>query len=95
MARAARSENGARLVDVELELVDESRNAFRYYAIEVRRTLFERSLVITHGRIGARLVVVEERFDSDRELARRYDELLAKRRRHGYVPSKRRRRATR
>jgi predicted DNA-binding WGR domain protein len=83
-------ENGPRLADVELELVDESRNARRYYAIEVHRTLFARALVIRRGRIGGPLITVEEPFEDDRTLARRYDELVAKRRRHGYVPSRRR-----
>ncbi len=80
-----RSPNGARLADLELVLIDDARNARRYYSLTVRRSLFDHVLVIRRGRLGGRLVEVVETFDDDRALVRRYDELAAKRRRHGYV----------
>jgi predicted DNA-binding WGR domain protein len=78
--------NGRRLADVELVLVDEARDARRYYAIRVRRSLFEHALEITEGRLEWAKRSHVEAFGSDAELARRYDELLARRRRHGYRP---------
>ena len=74
-------------VDIELKLVDPSRNRHRHYAITETRTLFgEPCLVITWGRIGRRCRVRTEVFTSREDLAQRRDELLERRRQHGYVP---------
>lgn len=72
--------------DVELRHIDRKRNRFRVYALTTCRTLFgELALMITWGRIGSRLRVRCESFAEAAALVRRRDELLARRRRHGYV----------
>jgi predicted DNA-binding WGR domain protein len=74
--------------DVELRLVDPSRNRFRVYGLTVCRTLFgEPCLRIVWGRLGnRRLRERSETFESRETLERRREELLTRRRRHQYVP---------
>jgi predicted DNA-binding WGR domain protein len=74
--------------DVELRLVDASRNRFRVYGLTVCRTLFgELCLRVVWGRMGhRRLHERSETFADAGVLERRRVELLARRRRHGYVP---------
>ena len=74
--------------DVELRLVDATRNRFRVYGLTVCRTLFgEPCLRIVWGRLGnRRLRERSETFVSLEALERRRDELLARRRQHRYVP---------
>ena len=73
-------------MDVELKLVDPSRNRHRHYSIIEARTLFgEPCLVIAWGRIGSPARVRTEVFETHEDLAQRRAELLARRRRHGYV----------
>jgi predicted DNA-binding WGR domain protein len=90
-------------VDVELRLIDPSRNAFRLYGLTACRTLFdEPCLRIQWGRIGNRRVRERsETFKDGEALEHRWAELLARRRQHGYrllseaavvVPSEPRRR---
>lgn len=73
--------------DVELRLVDPSKNRFRIYGLTECRTLFgELCLRIVWGRIGnRRLRERSETFADRAALARRRGELLGTRRRHGYV----------
>jgi len=89
--------------DVELRLIDPSRNAFRLYGLTACRTLFgEPCLRIQWGRIGNRRVRERsETFQDGEALEHRRAELLARRRQHGYrllseaavvVPSEPRRR---
>ena len=75
-------------MDIELKLVDPSRNRYRHYAITETITLFcEPCLVITWGRIGRRCRIRTEVFATREDLALRRDELLVleRRRQHGYV----------
>jgi predicted DNA-binding WGR domain protein len=74
--------------DVELRLVDASRNRFRIYGLTVCRTLFgDPCLRIVWGRLGQRrLRERSETFEDLAALDRRRDELLTRRRRHRYVP---------
>ncbi len=72
------------MATIELRLIDPKRNAFRVYAIAEGTTLFgERCLVIRWGRIG-RAHSRTEVFDSDFARAERREELLERRRQHGY-----------
>jgi predicted DNA-binding WGR domain protein len=73
--------------DVELRLVDPSRNRFRIYGLTECRTLFgELCLRIVWGRIGnRRLRERSETFPDRPSLVRRRRELLGRRERHGYV----------
>ena len=81
-----KSFGGEALVDIELKLVDAIRNRHRQYGITEGRTLFgEPCLIIAWGRIGNRCRVRTEVFSSRGDLARRRDELLRRRRQHGYV----------
>jgi predicted DNA-binding WGR domain protein len=75
--------------DIELRLVDPSRNAFRLYGLTVTKTLFgELCLRIQWGRIGHRRVRERsETFSGADALERRRSELLARRRQHGYRPA--------
>lgn len=71
---------------VDLRQVDHSRNRFRRYRIRECRTLFGKPcLVIEWGRIGSPMRVRTETFATSSALDWRYDELLARRRRHGYL----------
>jgi predicted DNA-binding WGR domain protein len=72
--------------DIELRLIDPSRNRFRVYALTECRTLFgERCLRMVWGRMGTgRLRERSEIFETQSALERRRNELLARRRRHGY-----------
>lgn len=74
--------------DVELRLVDPLRNRFRVWAISDCETLFgEPALRILWGRIGHRpLRERTETFTDVAARARRREELLELRRRHGYQP---------
>jgi predicted DNA-binding WGR domain protein len=73
---------------IDLRLIDPPRNRFRHYCIRQGRTLFgEPFLVIEWGRVGRRLRVREETFADGLSLEQRRGELLARRRRHGYVVS--------
>ncbi|MDP8999426.1 MAG: WGR domain-containing protein [Myxococcota bacterium] len=74
--------------DVELRLVDPSRNRFRVYGLTVCRTLFcEPCLRIVWGRLGNRsLRERSETFADGEALEHRWLELLDRRKRHGYVP---------
>ena len=68
-----------------LRLVDTTRNRFRAYNMSEQRTLFGATdLVITWGRIGSRPRRRVETFPDSDQLARRRDELLNRRRLHGY-----------
>ncbi len=83
----ARSVRGARyrgrVFSVELRSVDRERNRFRVYRMWLQPTLFGGfDLVIEWGRIGARLRRRSENFTAER-----WDELVARRRRHGYEGS--------
>lgn len=73
--------------DHELRLVDPAKNRRRIYGLTECRTLFgELCLRIVWGRIGhRRLRERSEVFDDPAALERRRDELLGRRRRHGYV----------
>lgn len=72
--------------DVELRLVDPARNRFRVYGVTADRTLFgELCLVIAWGRVGRPLRRRTEVFADEGVRDRRLRELLARRRRHGYV----------
>jgi predicted DNA-binding WGR domain protein len=73
--------------DVELRLVDPSRNRFRIYGLTECRTLFgELCLRIVWGRIGNRRLRERSEIFPDREtLVRRRRELFGRRERHGYV----------
>lgn len=72
--------------DLEFRLVDLERNRFRLYGLTEARTLFgEACLVIAWGRIGTTLRVRTETFEDDKSLERRRRELVARRRRKGYV----------
>jgi predicted DNA-binding WGR domain protein len=75
------------LADVEMRLVDPERNRFRVYGVTECATLFgELCLRIVWGRIGNRRLRERSEVFRDRAaLARRRDELLRLRRRHGYV----------
>lgn len=79
--------------DIELRLVEPSKNRFRLYALSECRTLFgELCLRIVWGRIGNRRPRERSETFRDRDaLERRRRELLALRMRHGYVPQPRRR----
>lgn len=73
--------------DLELRLIDPSKNRARLYGITECVTLFgEMCLRIVWGRIGNRLLRERsEVFDSREALERRRKELLSRRRQHGYV----------
>jgi predicted DNA-binding WGR domain protein len=75
------------LRDLELRLVDPVKNRFRIYGLTECRTLFgELCLRIVWGRIGNRRLRERSEVFADRSaLTRRRDELLGRRRRHGYV----------
>jgi predicted DNA-binding WGR domain protein len=75
------------LRDLELRLVDPAKNRFRIYGLTECRTLFgELCLRIVWGRIGNRRPRERSEVFEDRTaLERRRDELLGRRRRHGYV----------
>jgi predicted DNA-binding WGR domain protein len=72
---------GSRL---ELELHDRRRNARRYYCMSVVPLPPGVVLVVVRGRIGRPLVTVRTRFPSMSGLAKKWRELEATRRRHGY-----------
>jgi predicted DNA-binding WGR domain protein len=68
-----------------LRLVDPPKNRFRSYSMTEQRTLFgDVDLVITWGRIGWRQRSRVETFSSVEHLDKRRDELLNRRRLHGY-----------
>jgi predicted DNA-binding WGR domain protein len=75
------------LRDLELRLVDPSKNRFRIYGLTECTTLFgELCLRIVWGRIGNRRPRERSEVFTDRAaLERRREELLGRRRRHGYV----------
>jgi predicted DNA-binding WGR domain protein len=75
------------LGDLELRLVDPAKNRFRIYGLTECRTLFgELCLRVVWGRIGnRRLRERSELFADPAALARRREDLLGRRRRHGYV----------
>ena len=75
------------LRDLELRLVDSAKNRFRIYGLTECRTLFgELCLRIVWGRIGNRRPRERSEVFADHSaLERRRDELLSRRRRHGYV----------
>lgn len=72
--------------DIELRLIDPSKNRYRLYGLTECRTLFgELCLRVVWGRIGHRkLRERSETFDGVGELEARRAELLARRRQHGY-----------
>jgi predicted DNA-binding WGR domain protein len=70
----------------DIELVDIERQ--RFFAITETPTLFEEhALAIAWGPVGGPLRRRVETFASRAKLERRRRELLARRRRHGYVSS--------
>jgi predicted DNA-binding WGR domain protein len=75
------------LRDLELRLVDPTKNRFRIYGLTECRTLFgELCLKIVWGRMGNRRMRERSEVFADRAaLVRRRDELLGRRRSHGYV----------
>jgi predicted DNA-binding WGR domain protein len=75
------------LRDHELRLVDPTKNRFRIYGVTECRTLFgELCLRIVWGRLGNRRLRERSEIFADRaSLQRRRNELLGRRRRHGYV----------
>ena len=77
------------LEDLELRLVDPTKNRFRIYGLTECRTLFgELCLRIVWGRIGDRHQRERSEVFGDRAaMLRRREELLGRRRRHGYVVS--------
>lgn len=76
------------MLPVELRQIDPARRRFRTYRMTESITLFgELCLVIEWGRLGGRARLRSETFPDARSLAKRRDELLARRRRHGYVPT--------
>ena len=75
------------VLSVELQQIDPSRNRFRVYRMSEQPTLFGGpDLVIEWGRLGRPLRLRAENFDDVAALARRRAELLARRRRHRYLP---------
>jgi predicted DNA-binding WGR domain protein len=71
---------------MELHRIDPTKNCRRGYRLHETRTLFgELTLVIAWGRLGQRFRSRSELFPSDLLRARRREELLARRRRHGYT----------
>lgn len=81
------SEPGGRTIDmVDLRLIEPAQNRRRVWRVTEQLTLFgEVELVIEWGRIGHKL---RRRTESDPSggIARRRAELLARRRRNGYLP---------
>lgn len=74
------------MIDIELRLVDPTKNRHRLYGMTESRTLFgEPCLLIAWGRIGHRLRARTETFGDPTSLDRRRRELLARRRRRGYT----------
>jgi predicted DNA-binding WGR domain protein len=74
------------LLKMELRSVNPEANRHRRYALTTQlRIDGGGDIIVRWGRIGCRLRCRVERFASSSELERRYDELLARRRRHGYV----------
>ncbi len=68
-------------VRLELRSIDRERNRFRVYRMWRQPTLFgELELVIEWGRLGDKLRQRTETFS-----VARWDELVARRRRHGYA----------
>jgi len=78
------------LHDLELRLVDAAKNRFRVYGLTECRTLFgELCLRIVWGRTGNRRPRERSEIFPDRAaLVQRRDELLGRRRRHGYVSTR-------
>jgi predicted DNA-binding WGR domain protein len=71
---------------VELRQIDPARRRFRRYRITECRSLFgEPCLIIEWGGIGRRGRLRSETFESPSALGHRKRQLLARRRRHGYV----------
>lgn len=72
---------------LELRQIDPARRRARRYHIAEDVSLFgERGLVIAWGRIGRPARVRFESFTDEAELEARWQELLARRRAHGYAP---------
>lgn len=73
--------------DLELRSIDPAKNRYRVYGLTECRNLFgELCLRIVWGRLGTRRMRERSEVFADRgALRRRRDELLALRRRHGYV----------
>lgn len=73
---------------LELISLDPAINRYRCYRLHAERSMLgELELVIEWGRAGTFLRSRVERFTSERDLNRRFWELLERRRRHGYVPA--------
>lgn len=82
-----------------MERIDRAENARRFYAMEVTEDrqlgLFAevrteaRVLVLTWGRLGTRLQVKRERHEDPVRLGARWHALERKRKRHGYVVTRR------
>jgi predicted DNA-binding WGR domain protein len=71
---------------MELRSVNPESNRHRRYALTTQLRLDGGGeLIVTWGRIGRRLRSRVEHFSTSSALEHRYDELLARRRRHGYV----------
>lgn len=91
MLEGVRAESDGSAVVSGLELVelvscDVARKRARTYRVRRAQTLFERyALVITWGRIGWPPRERTETFDDELALERRFRELLARRRQHGYT----------
>jgi predicted DNA-binding WGR domain protein len=70
---------------LELRHVDPARRRARRYHIAESASLFgELGLIISWGRIGRPARTRFESFATENELATRYQELLARRKAHGY-----------
>lgn len=73
---------------IELRQIDPARRRFRRYRITECRSLFgEPCLLIEWGGVGRPGRLRSEAFASPAALGARKRELLARRRRHGYVPT--------
>lgn len=69
---------------LELELLDRSRNARRFYSLSIVPLPPGVVLVVQRGRIGSPLKTVRTRFADMAALRKKWTELEALRRRHGY-----------
>lgn len=86
---SARMRVNKRFPELELRQVDPARGRARRYHLARSRSLFgERAILITWGRIGRPARVRIETFGSEAKLQKRWQELLARRRAHGYLSTR-------
>lgn len=74
-----------RVRGLEFRQIDPARRRARRYHLSECRSLFgERAILIVWGRIGRPARARLETFETDAKLRRRWNELLARRKAHGY-----------